>query len=225
MRAKYPQVIFENCASGGGRTDLGMMKRSSHTWVTDWQHAPRSFAIINGMSMCLPPEYIDRLLGAQSGHLEGDFRFQSRLLLFGRPTINASTVCGYDENPIQSEMLDHVLDIYRKVVRPMIKSCIVYHHTPELEYIEPKGVGILELSAKDKTTAIAGIFNLSASNGKTETVFCFKGLDISKNYLLTMDNSGKTACVSGYSLMNEGVKIRLGGALDSELLLARVIEH
>ena len=37
LRARFPKVIFENCAGGGGRTDIGMVRRFSHTWVTDWQ--------------------------------------------------------------------------------------------------------------------------------------------------------------------------------------------
>jgi len=51
LRARFPDVIFENCAGGGGRTDIGMVRRFSHTWVTDWQIAPRSFAITNGMTI------------------------------------------------------------------------------------------------------------------------------------------------------------------------------
>lgn len=31
-----------------------MVRRFSHTWVTDWQLAPRSFAITNRMTMALP---------------------------------------------------------------------------------------------------------------------------------------------------------------------------
>ena len=75
LRARFPDVIFENCAGGGGRTDIGMVRRFSHTWVTDWQIAPRSFTITNGMTMALPPEYVDRLIGGQSGHIDGRLRF------------------------------------------------------------------------------------------------------------------------------------------------------
>ena len=67
LRARFPNVIFENCAGGGGRTDIGMVRRFSHTWVTDWQIAPRSFMITNGMTMALPPEYVDRRLEARAG--------------------------------------------------------------------------------------------------------------------------------------------------------------
>ena len=85
LRQRFPNVIFENCAGGGGRADLGMIGRFDHTDITDWQIAPRSFMITNGMTMALPTEYIDRLLGGQSGQITADFDFQSRLLLFLEP--------------------------------------------------------------------------------------------------------------------------------------------
>lgn len=219
LRRKHPHLLIENCASGGGRSDLGMLARADHTWVTDWQHAPRSFLIGNGMTMCLPPEYVDRLIGAQSGHREGDFDFQARLLLFGRPTFNAATVCGRAENPAQAAKLDRVLDLYRRVVRPMHADCRVYHHTPELDPVEPKGLGILELADGEGRAAVIGVFALAAA-GEAEAQIRFRGLDIGRDYRLTMDNAGKTARVAGFVLMNEGVRVRLGGALKSELLVA-----
>jgi len=48
LRDHFPKVIFENCASGGARTDLGTVPLFDHTWVTDWHLAPRSFAIAMG---------------------------------------------------------------------------------------------------------------------------------------------------------------------------------
>jgi len=53
LRVRFPRVIFENCAGGGGRTDLGLVRYFNHTWITDWQIAPRSFSIVNGMTMAL----------------------------------------------------------------------------------------------------------------------------------------------------------------------------
>ena len=35
LRRRFPDVVFENCASGGGRTDLGAVKYFCHTWITD----------------------------------------------------------------------------------------------------------------------------------------------------------------------------------------------
>jgi alpha-galactosidase len=63
LRARYPNVIFESCAGGGGRTDIGMVRRFSHQ-VTDC--APR-VAITNGM-VALP-----RVNGSAGGRSNGPF--------------------------------------------------------------------------------------------------------------------------------------------------------
>ena len=35
LRERFPDVIFENCSSGGGRPDLGMLQRMDQTWASD----------------------------------------------------------------------------------------------------------------------------------------------------------------------------------------------
>lgn len=35
LRERFPGVIFENCSSGGGRPDLGMLGRMEQTWTSD----------------------------------------------------------------------------------------------------------------------------------------------------------------------------------------------
>lgn len=35
LRARFPEVIFENCSSGGGRPDLGMLQHMDQTWTSD----------------------------------------------------------------------------------------------------------------------------------------------------------------------------------------------
>lgn len=35
LRSEFPDVWFENCASGGGRVDLGMMARTDFSWASD----------------------------------------------------------------------------------------------------------------------------------------------------------------------------------------------
>lgn len=76
-----------------------MVRRFGHTDVTDWQIAPRSFTITNGMTMALPPEYVDRILGGQSGQTAANFDFQARLLLFMQPKFGFLYPMGSQPNP------------------------------------------------------------------------------------------------------------------------------
>lgn len=157
--ARFPNVISENRASGGGRTDIGMVRRLSHTWVTDWQTAPRSFSITNGMTMALPPEYVDRLFGmGQSGHLFADLGFQLRLLVFVHPTLGYLNPLGSRPNPAQVARVRHAVDIYKHFVRPFHRDSRIFHHTPTASGRDPQGWGVLELAAREGPRAGAGVF-------------------------------------------------------------------
>lgn len=222
LRARFPQVIFENCAGGGGRTDLGMVRRFSHTWVTDWQIAPRSFLITNGMTMALPPEHVDRLLGGQSGHTAADFDFQARLLLFVRPTIGFVYPMGSRPNPVFMERLRHFVGLYKEFVRPFMSTGRIYHHTPVVAGPEPQGWGVLELVSQDSTRGVCGLFQLSSPGG-SEYLLRLRGLDEGRRYRVTSDNSGRSWEVEGWVLVRQGIIVRLEGALTSELLLFEAV--
>jgi alpha-galactosidase len=218
LRARFPQVIFESCAGGGGRTDLGFVRRFSHTWVTDWQIGPRSFSITNGMTMALPPEYVDRLIAGQSGHTTASLLFQLRQLLFVRPTIGSFNPVGTVENPVQKDLVRHAVGLYKDFIRPFLPESRIFHHTPVVESNEPKGWGILELASKDSSRGMLGVFQL-ASPVQQETVVRLRGASASSRYKVTWDTSGASAVVDGFTLVNEGLRVRLEGALTSELIL------
>ena len=222
LRARFPNVIFENCAGGGGRTDLGMVRRFSHTWVTDWQIAPRSFMITNGMTMALPPESVDRLIGGQSGHVAAELDFQWRTLLFMRPTFGFLKPMGAAWNPALLARLKHWVTLYKDFVRPFARTGRLYHHTPVVAGPEPRGWGVLELAAADRTRAICGLFQLGSPT-QPEYHLRWRGLDAGRRYRVTWDNSGQTAELDGLALMQQGLTVRLAGALTSELLVCAAV--
>ncbi len=223
LRARFPDVIFETCAGGGGRTDLGLVRHFNHTWVTDWQIAPRSFAITNGMTMALPPEYVDRLLGGQFGNSTAEYDFQWRLLMFVRPTLGFFHPLGTDWNPLVLARTRHFVQLYRDFVRPFMDNGRIFHHTPVVENPEPKGWGVLELASRDLTRGICGLFQLSAPS-QPEYVLRLRGLDVGKQYRVTFDSSGQSCVVAGYALMKQGITVRLESALTSELLLFEAVD-
>ena len=218
LRAEHPEVIFENCAGGGGRTDLGMVGRFSHTWVTDYQLHPNSLRITNGMTMALPPECVDRLVGGQNAYLTGDFDLQMRNLLFARATIGGILSQGSRPNPNQMERIRKYTDLYKTFVRPMHKNMWSFHHTPELRKGAAQGFAALELAARDASRGMLGVFQL-ASPLKDECVVYPRGADPAKTYQVTFDNDGSTVILSGFDMVRQGFRVRLEGPLTSELIL------
>jgi alpha-galactosidase len=222
LRARFPNVVFENCAGGGGRTDIGMVRQFGHTDITDWQIAPRSFTITNGMTMALPPEYVDRLLGGQNGQSTAEFDFQARLLLFLQPKFGFLYPPGAEPNPVFMQRIKHWIDLYKNFVRPYIDTSRIYHHTPEVAGRDPHGWGVLELASEDRSRDICGLFQLSAPT-QPEYLLRLCGIDASRRYRVTFDNAGQSSMVDGFTLLEQGITVRLEGALTSELLVLEAV--
>lgn len=218
LKSKYPHVIFENCAGGGGRTDLGMMKNFNHSWVSDNQKMPYSVAITNGMTMALPPERVDRLFAGMGCHTTGSLRSHMRNTMLGHISLNVISPAGAVFNSKNIAFVKHCTDIYKSFIRPFISKAVTYHHTPEM-YVSD--VCILEIADPDKTQGAITVFSMSTYNGDTIKVTP-KGIDKSKNYTVILDNDGCSFTVTGYEL-SKGIDITLPSQLDSELLLYKEI--
>ncbi len=214
LKNRFPKVIFENCAGGGGRTDLGMMKSFNHTWVSDWQKMPRSIAITNGMTMALPPERVDRLFAGMGCHTVGAFDAHLRNTMLGHISLNVVAPEGAVLNPVQIDFIKHSTDIYKSFIRPILSTCKTYHHTPDLT---DKEYSILEISAQDSTRGAITVIGLCNKQKGAITVVP-KGIDVSARYKITLDNSGYCYEATGAQLVNDGITVNIN-ALSSELVL------
>lgn len=217
LKAEFPDVIFENCASGGGRTDLGIMRFFNHTWVSDNQKLPRSTAITNGMTMVLPPERVDRLFAGMGCHQYGSLDAHMRNTMLGHMSLNVIASTGSQANSEAMEFISHSTEVYKSFIRPFINSALIFHHTPELSDAAAAGAFITELAASDKSRAAVTVISLPGSG--TTLQFFPKGLDHGKKYSVTFDNSHSTFEMSGAELMQKGLRVTLPSALSSELIM------
>ncbi len=226
LHKKFPKMIFENCAGGGGRTDLGILRYMNTTWISDISTLPKSIKILNGMTLLLPPEICNRTYGTQwdPQRQYGDLDTQLRVPLFAHPTGIGIAPSLADLNPANARRVRHAFELYKTFIRPMLATSRVYHHTPELP-LETAGDWLaLEYAARDRAKACAGVFRLSGE-GAPEYVLRPRGLRASARYRVTFDNSGETITKSGYDLRQEGIRIRLASGIRSELLLFEEVKQ
>ena len=59
LRTRFPDLLIDNCSSGGRRLDLEMMRRSIPLWASDMQCFPdylseRNLQLVHGLSYWLP---------------------------------------------------------------------------------------------------------------------------------------------------------------------------
>lgn len=223
LKQRFPQVIFENCAGGGGRTDLGMMPAFHHTWVSDWQKLPRAALITNGMTMALPPERVDRLFAGMGSHVFGGLDAQLRNAMLTHMTLNVVSPANAAWNPAQMAFIKRGVSLYKEFIRPFLPRCRVYHHTPEAEKALADGKMILELASPEGNRGAVGIFTLSRTPDAMITVFP-RGVKAELTYRVRADNTGACVTLSGYTLLSQGFPVVVPAALSSELLTYEAVE-
>ena len=213
LKKRFPDVIFENCAGGGGRCDLGIMKAFHHTWVTDCQCAPYSVSITNGMTIALPPERVDRLFAGMGCHQFGSLDLQMRNTMLTHMSLNVFSPAAADYNTQQMAFVQHSVELYKSFIRPFLNKSEIYHHTPECD-----DMCVLELAAPEKDRGVIGVFALNGT-GEKEIIIKPKGIDVSKLYKVTLDNDNCSFEISGRELKMNGINVYLPASLSSELVL------
>ena len=223
VRARFPRLQLENCSSGGGRTDLGMMERFTTTWISDWMRMPRTVRILNGMSMALPPELLNRTFGVvMEGSYRGNPDTQLHAIVLGHPTISG---LGPNLDETNSDLLRATakyLAIYKDFIRPFHRQSRIFHHTPVIPGADGSGWCALEIAAIDRSRIAAGIFRL-VNAGQDEHCLRLRGADPGRTYRVTSEPDGMVMEIEGHILAQQGLIIRLDSALTSRLVLCQAL--
>ena len=67
----FPNLRIENCSSGGGRVDLGLIERTDRVWPSDTNDALERSTIHQWMTQLVPPELLGTHAGAPKAHTTG----------------------------------------------------------------------------------------------------------------------------------------------------------
>jgi alpha-galactosidase len=220
LRARFPNVIFQNCASGGGRLDYGILRRFHNTEVSDMLRGPRSLKIFNGMTWLLPPEIGLRTFGTESGGLaaDADLDFQLRQTLMGRPIFRGIAPTLDELNPELDRRIRAGVELFKSTLRPLMLGGRVYHHTPAPALMRGTPWVVMEYASADARRAVGWLFRTSQAGESTFT-FLPRGLDRGHNYRVTLSNSGEIIEISGERLLSVGIPVRLESNQTSEMLL------
>ncbi len=68
LRSRHPAVEIESCASGGGRIDHEILRRTERVWTSDCNDALERQTIQRGASMLIPPELMGAHIGPPRAH-------------------------------------------------------------------------------------------------------------------------------------------------------------
>ena len=100
LRADFPMVEIESCASGGGRIDFGIMERTQRVWLSDSNDALERLRIQHDAALFLPLSVTGSHVGPRHCHTSG------RTLDIGfRAWVAAQRHMGFEMDP--RELDDH----------------------------------------------------------------------------------------------------------------------
>ena len=210
VRAKYPNLTIQACASGGGRANWGVLPYFDEFWVSDNTDALQRIYMQWGTSYFFPAIAMASHISATPNHTV----FRTTALKY-RVDVAMSGRLGMEIQP--KNMTDDEKELCRKAIaeykqiRPIVQFGDIYRLVSPYDK-----QGLASLMYVDEQKSKSVFFWWKTESFQNEHLPCVKmaGLDASKNYkihelnridLRPMDFEGKV--FSGAYLMNHGLEM------------------
>lgn len=192
----FPDVLFESCASGGGRFDLGMMYYAPQAWCSDDTDAIERIKIQDGTSYGYTPSmwgaHVSAVPNDQVGRLTS-IDTRAKVAYFGAFGYELDVTELSDEE--QATIKQQVA--FYKQYRKLFQFGTFYRlETPDTS----DNVYGWETVSPDKKTAIGMRYQILNGANPAYIRYYFKGLDPERRYTV---NDGSEV-FSGAELMNAG---------------------
>ncbi len=193
---KYPEVLFENCASGGNRFDLGMLSFMAQGWVSDMCDPIGRLPIIGGASYLFPMDVLAAYIGPSPNHQNG--RISSIRTRFNAGAFCAARGVSLSEAEIDAhaaEIRDYMA-FAKETAGDMLGGRFYRLKTTETETLWQY------VTADEATVYLAYFHILSAPNLPFRRAY-FTGLDPLADYKLEEDGE----IYRGDALMQSGLPL------------------
>ncbi len=222
-RQRHPELILQQASAGGTRLDLASVGAFNESYVTDDSAIPGGYETLNGVSVCLPPEMLVFPNGRPISHLpDYDTMLRATYALGNTPMLYNGMLPESVEKmsaDVRRKLL-HYANLYKGFIRPLLATCLVYHHAPinATGSVDSGDWLVLEFVAPDRRRGWAIFMQL---NPKASPNYHFVplGLDARLTYCVTRDNTGQRQLMAGSILAREGLAISTTAAVRSELVL------
>ncbi len=209
IRAAHPDLVVENCASGGLRFDLGIMAHAHTTWLSDVVDPIASVALGYGCTVQFAPEVCNHWMvgDADSGVVDstrppGWWDFMLRVPMNGQFGISGRIP---EWSAAVRERVAANVALYRRI-RGAIVGADVYHLSPAPRRIDPAGWTALEYVQPGGRRGVVLAYRLARSPA-AETLR-LRGLLPRATYDVAVDGH-RLAPATGADLATRGLRVRL----------------
>ena len=199
ITAAFPQVLFESCAGGGGRFDLGMMCFMPQGWCSDDTDAWMRCRIQHATSLVFPPSTMGAHVSAVPNHQTG-----RRTPLATRAAVAMGGTYGYelDLTRLPAEELAEIKRFNARV-RAMQPTLLYGDYYRLRSPYAGNDAAWMSVSPDKREAVVTHVFAQAFPNQK-DTLLRLRGLDPAARY--RDEDSG--AVYGGDELMYHGIPIK-----------------
>jgi len=215
LRAEFPHVEIESCASGGGRIDFGILQRTQRVWLSDSNDALERARIQHGASMFLPASVTGSHVGPRHCHTSG--RVHSMAF---RGWIAAQRHMGFEMDP--RELTDEEAKTLTEITAwwKAERAWLMQADILRLDSLDPSILAELHL-AQDTHTFVVFANKIDSSKQILPRPLRLTGLDADALYHITLENRDEQShlsrgpavlklhdvTLSGQYLMHQGLNL------------------
>ncbi len=200
LTSEFPHVLFESCASGGGRFDPGLLYYAPQGWASDDSDAVERLKIQYGTSFCYPVSSIGSHVSVAPNHQV--FR---RTPLYTRANVAYFGTFGYelDLNRLTDEEQETVKAqiAFMKQYRRLIQFGDFYRLSSPFDGNITAWMAVSE----DKKEAVLGWYKVLNGVNLPYTRLRLQGLGPDLAYRICVDGEERAGVYYGDELMNAGL--------------------
>ena len=182
LGALHPNVEIESCASGGGRVDFEILRRTQRVWASDCIDALERQTIQRGLSMFLPPELMGAHIGGPTAHTTGrthSLGFRTVAALFGHMGVEWNLL---DTDEATRAELAAAIALHKRF-RPLLHSGDTVRFDPVDDGDAPSSHAY-GVYASDRTEALIAVVQLRTDTSLTPPMLRLPGLDADRLYVV-----------------------------------------
>jgi alpha-galactosidase len=221
IRANYPDLVIQACASGGGRANYGVLPNFDEFWVSDNTEALQRIYMQWGVSYFYPAVAMASHVGSSPNHQTGrimPLKFRFDVAMIGRLGMEMQPK---DMTNEEKDFSREAINTYKEI-RPVIQQGDLYRL---ISPYDDKGVASLMYCTPEKDRAVFFAFKVEHYHGQVIPRFRMSGLDKNKRYRIveinkedkeTLSIEGKV--FSGNLLMELGIELPLANEYSSRVL-------